>query len=143
LLIAAMPDIAVFGEKDYQQLQVVKQMVRDLALPVQIIGAPTLREADGLAMSSRNAYLSPDERKVAAKLNRILKDAIAYAGGGDLRAAEAAAESALVAAGFDGVDYVAIRDAESLSVIQTLDRPARILAAAKIGKTRLIDNMAA
>jgi pantoate--beta-alanine ligase len=142
LLIAAMPDIAVFGEKDYQQLQVVKQMVRDLALPVQIVGAPTLREADGLAMSSRNAYLSPDERKVAAKLNRILKDAIAQAGSSDLRVAEAASESALVAAGFDSVDYVAIRDAGSLSVIQTLDRPARILAAAKIGKTRLIDNMA-
>jgi pantoate--beta-alanine ligase len=142
LLIAAMPDIAVFGEKDYQQLQVVRQMVRDLALPVRIIGAPTLREADGLAMSSRNAYLSADERKVAAKLNRILKNAIADAGNGDLRAAEAAAESALVAAGFDSVDYVAIRDAESLSVIERLDRPARILAAAKIGKTRLIDNMA-
>jgi pantoate--beta-alanine ligase len=142
LLIAAMPDIAVFGEKDYQQLQVVKQMVRDLALPVRIIGAPTLREADGLAMSSRNAYLSADERKVAATLNRILKDAIVRGGNGDLRAAEAAAESALVAAGFDSVDYVAIRDAESLSVIERLDRPARILAAAKIGKTRLIDNMA-
>ena len=142
LLIAAMPDIAVFGEKDYQQLQVVRQMVRDLALPVRIIGAPTLREADGLAMSSRNAYLSADERKVAATLNRILRDAIAQAGNGDLRAAEAAAESALVAAGFDSVDYVAIRDAESLSVIERLDRPARILAAAKIGKTRLIDNMA-
>lgn len=142
LLIAAMPDIAVFGEKDYQQLRVVKQMVRDLALPVRIIGAPTLREADGLAMSSRNAYLSADERKVAAKLNRILKDAIAQAGNGDLRAAEAAAESALVAAGFDSVDYVAIRDAESLSVIERLERPARILAAAKIGQTRLIDNMA-
>jgi pantoate--beta-alanine ligase len=142
LLIAAMPDIAVFGEKDYQQLQVVRQMVRDLALPVQIIGAPTLREADGLAMSSRNAYLSADERKVAATLNRILKDAIAQAGNGDLRAAEAAAESALVAAGFASVDYVAIRDAQSLSVIERLDRPARILAAAKIGKTRLIDNMA-
>lgn len=142
LLIAAMPDIAVFGEKDYQQLQVVKRMVRDLALPVRIIGAPTLREADGLAMSSRNAYLSADERKVAATLNRILKDAIVRAGNGDLRAAEAAAESALLAAGFDSVDYVAIRDAESLSVIERLDRPARILAAAKIGKTRLIDNMA-
>lgn len=142
LLIAAMPDIAVFGEKDYQQLQVVKRMVHDLALPVRIIGAPTLREADGLAMSSRNAYLSADERKVAATLNRILKDAIVRAGNGDLRAAEAAAESALLAAGFDSVDYVAIRDAESLSVIERLDRPARILAAAKIGKTRLIDNMA-
>ncbi len=142
LLIAAMPDIAVFGEKDYQQLQVVKRLVLDLALPVQIIGAPTLRESDGLAMSSRNAYLSADERAVAAKLNGILKDTLALARGGDLRAAEVAGESALTKAGFDSVDYVAIRDAENLSVIQTLERPARILAAAKIGRTRLIDNMA-
>ncbi|MDB5733448.1 MAG: Pantothenate synthetase [Alphaproteobacteria bacterium] len=142
LLIAALPDIAVFGEKDYQQLQVVTRLVRDLALPTRIIGAPTLREADGLAMSSRNAYLSADERKVAATLNVILKNAILQARRGDLRAAEMAAESALTTAGFDSVDYVAIRDAESLSVIAALERPARILAAAKIGKTRLIDNMA-
>ena len=134
LLIAALPDIAVFGEKDYQQLQVVRRLVRDLALPTRIIGAPTLREADGLAMSSRNAYLSADERKVAATLNVILKDAILLARRGDLRAAEMAAESALTTAGFDSVDYVAIRDAESLSVIAALERPARILAAAeKVG----------
>lgn len=142
LLIAALPDIAVFGEKDYQQLLVVKQLVRDLALPTQILGAPTLREADGLAMSSRNAYLSPEERKVAGSLNTILKEAIALARQGDLRAAEAGGIEALWKAGFGHVDYVAIRDAETLEHITSLERPARILAAAKIGKTRLIDNLA-
>jgi pantoate--beta-alanine ligase len=143
LLIAAMPDIALFGEKDYQQLLVVKRLVRDLALPVQIIGAPTVREADGLALSSRNAYLSDSERKIAANLNNILKDAIARArAAGDLRAPEAQAIESLWKAGFDHVDYVAIRDAESLDHIAALDRPARILAAVRIGRTRLIDNMA-
>jgi pantoate--beta-alanine ligase len=143
LLIAALPDIALFGEKDHQQLLVVKRLVRDLALPVQIVGVPTIREADGLALSSRNAYLSDGERKIAANLNRILKDAITQARStGDLRAAEAKAIEALWKAGFNHVDYVAIRDAESLGHIAALDRPARILAAAKIGKTRLIDNMA-
>lgn len=142
LLIAALPDIAVFGEKDYQQLLVVKQLVRDLALPTRVIGAPTLREADGLAMSSRNAYLSPEERLIAGRLNVILKDAAALARRGDLRAAEAGGIEALWKAGFSHVDYVAIRDAEALEHITALDRPARILAAAKIGSTRLIDNMA-
>jgi len=143
LLIAASPDIAVFGEKDYQQLLVVKRLVRDLGLPVEVIGVPTLRESDGLAMSSRNAYLSAEERRVAGRLNAILKDAISLArAGGDLRAAEAAGVEALWAAGFDHVDYVAIRDAQSLDHIVSLERPARILAAVKIGKTRLIDNMA-
>jgi pantoate--beta-alanine ligase len=142
LLIAAMPDIAVFGEKDYQQLLVVQQLARDLALPTRILGAPTLREADGLAMSSRNAYLSPKERQIAGRLNIILKDASAQAAQGDLRAAEARAIEALWTAGFSHVDYVAIRDAETLEHITGLERPARILAAVKIGKTRLIDNMA-
>jgi pantoate--beta-alanine ligase len=142
LLIAASPDVAVFGEKDFQQLLVVKQLVRDLALPTNILGAPTLRETDGLAMSSRNAYLETDERRIAGLLNVILKDAIAQARQGDLRAAEAGATEALWKAGFSHVDYVAIRDAETLEHIIGLKRPARILAAAKIGKTRLIDNMA-
>jgi pantoate--beta-alanine ligase len=143
LLIAALPDIALFGEKDYQQLLVVKRLVRDLALPVRIIGVPTVREADGLALSSRNAYLSDSERKIAADLNRVLKEAITQARAtSDLRGAEAQAIEALWKAGFDHVDYVAIRDAESLGHIAALDRPARILAAARIGKTRLIDNMA-
>ena len=141
LLIAAMPEVAVFGEKDYQQLQVIRQMVRDLALPVEIVGAPTLREPDGLALSSRNAYLSPTERNTAGQLNVILKDAIVRARAGDLHAAEAWAEKALEEAGFNSVDYVAIRDAETLAPVTILARPARILAAAKIGKTRLIDNM--
>ena len=132
----------MFGEKDYQQLLVVKRMVRDLDLPIRIIGAPTLREADGLALSSRNAYLSPDERKIAARLNVILTDAIATARSSHVRAAEATAIEALWKAGFSHVDYVAIRDAESMDHITALERPARILAAAKVGKTRLIDNMA-
>ena len=142
LLIAAAPDIAMFGEKDYQQRLVVQRLVRDLALPVTIIGAPTLREPDGLAMSSRNAYLSAAERQVAGRLNVILGDAAAQARLGDLRGAEARAIEALWAAGFDHVDYVAIRDAQTLDHIVALERPARILAAVKIGKTRLIDNMA-
>jgi len=142
LLIAALPDIAVFGEKDYQQLLVVKRLAADLALPTRIIGAPTLREPDGLARSSRNAYLSAAERGIAGRMNTILREAIARAHKSDLRALEAHATAALKDAGFDTVDYVAIRDAETLAVIDTLDRPARILAAAKIGKTRLIDNFA-
>jgi pantoate--beta-alanine ligase len=143
LLIAAEPDLAVFGEKDYQQLLVVRRLVRDLALPVEIMAAPTLREADGLAMSSRNAYLSAGERKVAGQLNQVLKQAVAAARtSGDLRAVEGAAVEALWKAGFAHVDYVAIRDEASLDHITSLERPARILAAAKIGKTRLIDNMA-
>jgi pantoate--beta-alanine ligase len=143
LLIAAEPDLAVFGEKDYQQLLVVRQLVRDLALPVEIMAAPTLREADGLAMSSRNAYLASDERRIAGRLNVILKEAAAAARSKtDLRAVEGAAVEALWKAGFSHVDYVAIRDAATLDHITTLERPARILAAAKIGKTRLIDNMA-
>jgi len=142
LLIAASPDIAMFGEKDYQQLLVVRRLVRDLGLAVEIVGVPTFREADGLAMSSRNAYLDSDQRKIAGALNAILKNAISQArDSGDLRAAEASAIEALWAAGFTHVDYVAIRDAETLDHIATLERPARILAAAKIGKTRLIDNM--
>jgi len=142
LLIAASPDIAVFGEKDYQQLQVIRQLVRDLSLPVKIIGAPTLREADGLARSSRNAYLTPEERKIAGRLNVILKEAGARARQGDLRAAEDWAVKALQKAGFGPVDYVAIRDADTLAPAVGLGRPARILAATRLGRTRLIDNMA-
>lgn len=136
------PDLAVFGRKDAQQCTVIDRMVRDLDVPVRLVFADTVREHDGLAMSSRNAYLDSDQRKIAGALNAILKNAISQArGSGDLRAAEASAIEALWAAGFTHVDYVAIRDAETLDHIATLERPARILAAAKIGKTRLIDNM--
>jgi len=143
LLLLVRPDMALFGEKDFQQLAVIRRMVADLGIGVEIVGVPTVRDADGLALSSRNAYLSAEERKIAGELNVILKAAIAQARtSGDLRAAEASAIEALWAAGFSHVDYVAIRDAETLDHVATLDRPARILAAAKIGKTRLIDNMA-
>lgn len=143
LLLLAMPACAVFGEKDYQQLLVIRRLAEDLALPIRIIGAPTLREADGLALSSRNAYLDTAERHTAARLNRVLKDAIAAArAGAGLRAVEDEAVRALIGAGFAKVDYVAIRDSENLAQAETLNRPARILAAAWVGRTRLIDNMA-
>ncbi len=143
LLLAALPDSAVFGQKDYQQLLVVTRLAADLGLATRIVGAPIAREEDGLAMSSRNAYLDARERKVAGQLNRVLKDVTARAREtGDLRAAEAHGAAALKTAGFDSVDYVAIRDASTLAVATTLERPARLLAAAKIGRTRLIDNMA-
>jgi pantoate--beta-alanine ligase len=143
LLIAALPDLAIFGEKDYQQLLVIRRLAADLGLPIEIVGAPIVREADGLAMSSRNAYLSPDERKVAGRLNLILRDAITRLKHGDpVSIVEQFGKSDLLEAGFGVVDYVAIRDAATLARIDTLDRPARILAAAKIGATRLIDNMA-
>ena len=143
LLIAALPDIAIFGEKDYQQLLVIRRLAADLGLPIEIAGAPIVREADGLAMSSRNAYLKPAERAVAAQMNLVLKAAIVKARNGDsIAAAETFGAEALRNAGFDTVDYVAIRDAATLEKIVALDRPARILAAAKIGATRLIDNMA-
>jgi len=142
LFTAALPDIAVFGEKDYQQLLVVTRLAADLNLGVEVIAHPTAREADGLALSSRNAYLSAQERKVAGHMNRILREAGARAHQDGPRAAEQWAVQALKDAGFASVDYVAIRDAVTLAVMETLDRPARILAAAKLGNTRLIDNMA-
>ncbi len=142
LLIAAMPDLATFGEKDYQQLLVVRQLVRDLGMPIDIFGAPIVRESDGLAMSSRNAYLSPSERAIAAKLNIVLRDTIArMAGGGSISSAEVFGVETLRKAGFTSIDYVAIRDASTLAPISVLARPARILAAARVGNTRLIDNI--
>jgi pantoate--beta-alanine ligase len=143
LLIAAMPDIAIFGEKDYQQLLVIKRLTADLGLPIEIIGGAIIREPDGLAMSSRNAYLKPDERRIAGQLNLVLKDVASRVHSGEaLSAAETAGQTALLEAGFDSVDYVAIREAETLENIESLLRPARILAAAKVGGTRLIDNIA-
>jgi pantoate--beta-alanine ligase len=143
LLLQALPDAAFFGEKDYQQLQVIKRMTRDLDIPVAIEGCPTVREHDGLAMSSRNAYLSADERRIAARLNQVMHDTIkAMRSGTPIAAAEAEAARHVLAAGFTSVDYIAIRDAETLASIGDLARPARILAAAWLGKTRLIDNMA-
>ena len=136
------PDVALFGEKDYQQLAVIRQMVRDLSLPVEIIGVPTQRDADGLALSSRNVYLSDEERIAARTLPRALGEAAqAIADGTAVAEALERARSRLESAGFDPVDYVELRDAETLAPMAALDRPARLLAAAKIGRTRLIDNL--
>jgi len=143
LLLQALPDAAFFGEKDYQQLLVIKQLTRDLDIPVEIVGCATVREHDGLAMSSRNAYLSADERRIAARLNIVLHDAInTVRVGAPVDAVEAEASRHLTAVGFTSVDYVAIRNADTLQPIASLSEPARILAAAWLGKTRLIDNMA-
>jgi pantoate--beta-alanine ligase len=144
LLIAALPDVAVFGEKDYQQLLVVRQLVRDLGLNVEILGCPIVREADGLAMSSRNAYLDAKERSIAGSLNRVLADvATRVREGMPIEAMERAGSQALIAAGFDSVDYVAVRDGATLERLNGPSENMRVLAAAKIGKTRLIDNVRA
>lgn len=137
------PDIALFGEKDYQQLAIIRQMARDLHFAVEIVGVPTQRDADGLALSSRNAYLTDDERQAARALPRALGEAAAsIQRGGDVAEALATARERLAKAGFDPIDYVALCDAETLAPLAALDRPARLLAAAKIGRTRLIDNLA-
>jgi pantoate--beta-alanine ligase len=143
LFIACAPDVAVFGEKDYQQLAVVRRMTTDLGLPVEVVGHPTIRAADGLALSSRNAYLSTDERALAPRLHAVLQSAAAaIRSGAEPGAALADASAALAAAGF-AVDYVALRNAETLAeVADPTTEPLRLLAAARLGRTRLIDNIA-
>jgi pantoate--beta-alanine ligase len=142
LLIQALPDVALFGEKDYQQLLVVRRLVTDLALPVRIEAGRTVREADGLALSSRNAYLTATERAIAPALYReISRLATRVAEGADPPAAAAEAVEALAAAGFGRVDYVEVRDAETLAPWAGPPRPGRVLAAAWLGVTRLIDNV--
>jgi pantoate--beta-alanine ligase len=143
LLIQCAPDAAVFGEKDYQQLQVIRRLAADLDLAVAIIGGPTERAVDGLALSSRNAYLSAAERPIAGRLNRILADAAqALAAGAAIDAVEARGLAALKEAGFTAVDYFEVRDAEDLSRPSEggAGRPMRVFAAARLGATRLIDN---
>jgi pantoate--beta-alanine ligase len=143
LLLQCLPDAAFFGEKDYQQLMVVRRLVRDLDIPVRIEGVPTVREPDGLALSSRNVYLSLEERRVAPRLYRVLNDTAAVLRERPDAAVPALAGgiSALDGAGFV-TDYLELRDAADLSPMMTLDRPARLLAAARLGRTRLIDNIA-
>jgi pantoate--beta-alanine ligase len=142
LLLQALPDAAYFGEKDYQQLMVVRRLVRDLDIPVRIDGVPTVREPDGLALSSRNVYLTPDERRIAPRLHRVLQDAaVAINEHPDtVSAALEAGLAALRTAGFVP-DYLELRDAADLSPMTKLDRPARLLTAARLGRTRLIDNI--
>jgi pantoate--beta-alanine ligase len=136
------PDVAIFGEKDWQQLAIIRRMARDLDFAIDILGAPIARDTDGLALSSRNAYLSPEQRAAATAFPDALKAAAkAIASGGDIDTALAKAEAAIVAGGFDSVDYVALADADSLERLSAFRPPARLLAAARIGKTRLIDNL--
>ena len=143
LILAVQPDVSLFGEKDFQQLAVIRRMVADLDIPVEIIGVPTVRDADGLALSSRNAYLSDDERKRALALpNGLKKAAEIIRGGATAREAEEAAKQMLADAGFAKVDYLALVDAASLEPIERPNGPSRLLAAATIGTTRLIDNLA-
>ncbi len=144
LILQTSPDIACFGEKDWQQLQVIRRMVADLDIPVEILGGPILREKDGLAMSSRNVYLSPDERKAAGRLNVVLRETAAkVAKGAIIPEATRDGADAIRVLGFDHVDYLDVRDAATLEIFPSgrVTGPARILVAAKIGRTRLIDNM--
>jgi pantoate--beta-alanine ligase len=143
LFTQVRPDFAVFGEKDFQQLRVVTRMARDLDLGVKVIGSRTVRERDGLAMSSRNVYLSPEQRRAAPELYRAMKEtAQALRAGDDIKAAMAGGAGLIAAAGF-ALDYFEVRHAETLAPIASVkDGPLRILVAAKIGTTRLIDNIA-
>jgi len=143
LFTQVRPDVAIFGEKDFQQLRVVSQMARDLDLGVKVIGSKTVRERDGLAMSSRNVYLSPEQRKVAPTLYKAMKASAArIRDGEDIRTALAAGEETIVRAGFV-LDYLEARHAETLAPIGSpSEGPMRMLVAAKLGTTRLIDNIA-
>jgi len=144
LLLQALPDVALFGEKDYQQLQVIRRLVRDLDIPVRVEGVPVVREQDGLALSSRNAYLTAEERARAPLLfATLIESAAAIAGGSrPVPAVLAAAGERLAADGFGRLDYLALCDAETLAAVEHLERPGRLLAAVWLGRARLLDNVA-
>lgn len=144
LLNQAQADVAIFGEKDWQQLAVIRRLAADLDIPTEILGAPIAREADGLAMSSRNRYLDAAQRAVAGQLNQVIfaaADRIAH--GAAAGPETAAAADRLLVAGFDAVDYVECRSAEALAPVELFDPsvPARVFAAARLGRARLIDNV--
>lgn len=143
LLNRVQPDIAVFGKKDYQQFLTIRRLTADLDIPVRIVGAPIIREPDGLAMSSRNSYFEKDARKIAGQLNVILRAcAKSISGGADIEKATAAATDKILKAGFDSVDYVAAADRNDLSLLsgKLAGRKARLLVAATCAGVRLIDN---
>ncbi|MBB2963676.1 pantoate--beta-alanine ligase [Methylobacterium sp. R2-1] len=143
LINQVRPDIALFGEKDFQQLQVIRSVVRDLDMAVAIEGVPTLREVDGLALSSRNRYLEPRERAIAPRLHAVLADmAERLSRGAEAAPLIADGMAALEAAGFGPVQYLEVRDAQSLVPVARAEREARVLVAAYLGNTRLIDNVA-
>lgn len=143
LLLQSLPDRAYFGEKDYQQLQVIRRMTGDLDIPVEIVGVPTVREADGLALSSRNRYLSPAERAAAATLPRTLFEIAERLAMAPTEVSRRVAwgRDRLAKAGFAKIDYVEVCDAESLAPVDVVAGPARVFAAAWLGRTRLIDNV--
>ena len=142
LLLQCLPDVALFGEKDYQQLATVRRLVVDLDIPCRIEAVPTVRAADGLALSSRNAYLSTEERRVAPALFRVLREmATALAEGAPATDEIVRGTAALGAAGFGRIDYLAVCDAETLEPVARVAGPARVLVAAWLGETRLIDNV--
>jgi pantoate--beta-alanine ligase len=142
LLLQALPDIALFGEKDFQQLQVIRRAQRDLDIPVEIVGVPTVREPDGLALSSRNVYLNPAERRTAAILYQVIRGIAARVAAGD-SAGPLVAEgrSVLDEAGFGPVQYLEVADEATMTPVERPTAPARVLAAAFLGRTRLIDNV--
>jgi pantoate--beta-alanine ligase len=142
LLLQSHADVALFGEKDFQQLQVIRRVARDLDIPVAIEGVPTVRESDGLALSSRNIYLTPEQRAVAPALYRTLREmARRLEAGEDVAAVTAAGLATLESAGFTAIDYLEVSDAKTLVPLASRDRPGRILSAVWLGKTRLIDNI--
>jgi pantoate--beta-alanine ligase len=142
LLLQAQPDIALFGEKDFQQLAVIKRFTTDLNIPTEVIGVPTVRESDGLAMSSRNMYLTAEERAKAPALHRAITNAAAnIAKGIDPAAATSEAKSRIAQAGFGHIDYVEARHAESLELLKGGEKSGRVFAAAYLGRARLIDNV--
>ena len=142
LLVSVRPDVALFGEKDFQQLAVIRRMVRDLAIPVEIVAVPTVREPDGLALSSRNAYLLPEERERALALPRALEAArAAILSGTQVADVLAEARNSLLDGGFSRVDYFALVDGQTLEPVDHPQGEMRLIAAAVIGTTRLIDNL--
>lgn len=143
LLLQALPDIAIFGEKDYQQLLVIKRFTTDLDIPVEIIGAPTIRENDGLALSSRNIYLDTKSRSIAPSMYSILNQhASNISNGSDIKKSLEIARKNLQDSGFGKIDYLDLRNSQTLEACGDLKQPSRLFAAAWLGSTRLIDNLA-
>ncbi len=143
LLLQALPDIAIFGEKDYQQLLVIKRFTTDLDIPVEIIGAPTIRENDGLALSSRNIYLDTKSRSIAPSMYSILNQhASNISNGSDIKKSLEIARKNLQDSGFEKIDYLDLRNSQTLETCGDLKQPSRLFAAAWLGSTRLIDNLA-
>ena len=143
LLLQSLPDIAIFGEKDYQQLLVIKRLSTDLDIPVEIIGAPTIREEDGLALSSRNIYLDAKSRSVAPSMYNILSQhASNISNGNDIKKSLKLAKQHMYDSGFEKIEYLDLRSSQTLQTSNDIKRPSRLFAAAWLGSTRLIDNMA-